>query len=451
MTQLDVPDDEGRTYDWNWIAHPFWSDWLLRFVYCRYWLRASEDGSTARRLSVWGEHLNDLISGRYGPTPPIEFRLPEISTGGAFRSGQESFVSEEAPADIIINLMDPKSTFERVRKQNVKIEYGESGDRHKSFAPLDLYPGIAPDNIKPLTRLNRQESFVWFIRGRDQSSPLAIALNVVPVTAFPWEAAIYEDLPASAIQSWREQPTYRTLTRPERSTPEALNTDWRRRDVCILISAETAHQRDLNRALNSQNTEIFPLNPREIPSYAVAMNQRVIYLIGRPTQTTSGLQLHFGEDSSNQPARKSIQSRGTLRPPAAILARGHRRQDAYAPLIILQLPPEEIVSRLRSDSDREHIAALKQYGAEVFAGGAYAVLVLPSLPMSMLSSVLQDLDTIPQSPSLPSTAMLATFAARIRQRIADYDTSLSPLFEELALDVCLYTTFTPPIDKESLP
>src|SRR5262249_43604703 len=88
---------------------------------------------------------------------------------------------------------------------------------------------------------------------------------------------------------------------------------------------------------------------------------------------------------------------------------------AHVPVIVLQAEPSRLAPRLHAD--REQMSLLRWYAAQVFAAGAHAVILLPTLPPALGEAVLQTIARHLASDDLPDVPCLLQALAATRQII----------------------------------
>ena len=176
----------------------------------------------------------------------------------------------------------------------------------------------------------------------------------------------------------------------------------------------------------------------------------IFHAIGRVLNSNAGLQLEIGDDDSFE--EQTAESSGSTR--RLIGVEDMRRDDAA--LFVIQGEPLTDFSS-REDSDRESAALLRAFGAELFAAGAEAVLVLPSLNAPVAEAALRDIAKRLASSRPPGLHRMLDAVARARKTIREWPAppKIAATAHDLkwfrhdqleaALDICLFarTDFTP--------
>jgi hypothetical protein len=115
-------------------------------------------------------------------------------------------------------------------------------------------------------------------------------------------------------------------------------------------------------------------------------------------------------------------------------------------LVVVQAEPAGTLDR--TPTEREQMAMLRAFAADVFAVGANAVLLVPPLPAAIAKRAVQRCSELLDGATAPSLdALLSATAALQRAILEDWtDTGEgAPTDEskvELALDVCLFARFS---------
>jgi hypothetical protein len=173
----------------------------------------------------------------------------------------------------------------------------------------------------------------------------------------------------------------------------------------------------------------------------------LLLAVGRAVSSTAGFQLEIEDDKTLlEPSSESVEDGRTVL--GAEELRGRQ-----AVLTIIQGEPLTERST-RGQSDRESAALLRALGAELFAAGAEAVLVLPSLHAPMAEAALRIIAQTLASSRPPSLHRMLDAVARVRKKISDWPEP--PLASagsapnprdaewfrndqlELAFDICLF-------------
>jgi hypothetical protein len=135
--------------------------------------------------------------------------------------------------------------------------------------------------------------------------------------------------------------------------------------------------------------------------------------VGRAVSSTAGFQLEIADDKA-----RSEQSSENAEGGRTVL--GTEELLRYeAVLTIIQGEPLTERST-RGQSDRESAALLRALGAELFASGAEAVLVLPSLHAPMAEAALRVIARTLASSRAPSLHRMLDAVARARKKISDW-------------------------------
>ena len=182
----------------------------------------------------------------------------------------------------------------------------------------------------------------------------------------------------------------------------------------------------------------------------------IVHAIGRVLNSTAGLQLEIGEDDSLE--EQAAESSGSTR--RLIGVEDLRLHEAA--LFVIQGEPLTDFSN-REDSDRESAALLRAFGAELFAAGAEAVLVLPSLNAPVAEAALRVIAKRFAGSRPPDLRRMLDAVADARKTIRDWPAPPKIAANahdlewfrhdqlEAALDICLFArTDLPPLPSETI-
>ncbi len=164
----------------------------------------------------------------------------------------------------------------------------------------------------------------------------------------------------------------------------------------------------------------------------------ILHVLGRALASTAGFQMEIADD-------ESLSGTGGRR---FLGVEDLRRSDSV--LVVVQGEPLTEVSE-RGPSERESAALLRAFAAELFAAGAEAVLVLPSLHAPLAEKALQVIARKIAGRKPPSLHRLLDAVAATRKIIRNWQLVSPPLAAgaqdmesfrhdqlEAALDVCLF-------------
>jgi hypothetical protein len=139
----------------------------------------------------------------------------------------------------------------------------------------------------------------------------------------------------------------------------------------------------------------------------------LLYAVGRAVSSTAGLQLEIAnEEELSKQISESVAGGRTL-----LGSEELRRREAV--LTIIQGEPLTERST-RGQSDRESAALLRALAAELFAAGAEAVLVLPSLHAPMAEAALRIIARTLASSRTPTLHRMLDAVACARKKIRDW-------------------------------
>lgn len=132
---------------------------------------------------------------------------------------------------------------------------------------------------------------------------------------------------------------------------------WKRDDIsaAVILSDIDKHIRAAAVTAYGNNTEFLQLGGKDYRQRFAEATYRYIYMVGTPIVTDSGLLFVVGTD---------------ILPSVS---------PNIAPLFIVQMPSTDAETE-QTTTERQQTANLKKYGSQLFATGAYAVLVIPPLP-----------------------------------------------------------------------
>ncbi|HEX4966020.1 MAG TPA: ATP-binding protein [Thermoanaerobaculia bacterium] len=183
----------------------------------------------------------------------------------------------------------------------------------------------------------------------------------------------------------------------------------------------------------------------------------VLHAMGRVLASTAGFQLEIGDDESFSDLDGAVGGKRFL---GVEDLRG-----SNSVLVVVQGEPLNEVSE-RGPSERESAALLRAFAAELFAAGAEAVLVLPSLHAPLAEQVLQVLARKIADRKPPSLHRLLDAVADTRKIIRNWQLAGTPLavsehdkesfrYDQLeaSLDVCLFARvpLVPVVARSSSP
>jgi hypothetical protein len=139
----------------------------------------------------------------------------------------------------------------------------------------------------------------------------------------------------------------------------------------------------------------------------------LLLAVGRAVSSTAGFQLEIADDRAlSEQSSENVEDGRTVLDSEKL----RRRQ---AVLTIIQGEPLTERST-RGQSDRESAALLRALAAEVFAGGAEAVLVLPSLHAPIAEAALRVIAQTLASSRPPTLHRMLDAVARARKKISDW-------------------------------
>jgi hypothetical protein len=139
----------------------------------------------------------------------------------------------------------------------------------------------------------------------------------------------------------------------------------------------------------------------------------VLYAVGRTLGSEAGLQLEVADDES-----LLERGRGTAAGGRRYLGADDLRRHEAALVVLQGEPLTEAVER--GQSDRESAALLRAFAAELFAAGAEAILVLPSLHAPLAEKALQAIARRIARRRPPQLHRLLDAVAAVRQIIRDW-------------------------------
>jgi len=316
-------------------------------------------------------------------------------------------VYDSPPADVNRPLASPG-----VRRTRIRVFTLAVFDWRDSALPASLeerYALVFRD-VYPNTRPSKVASLIFRLL---RSSMIDVKLTVDDWSAAaPWEAMIgtkagLRNSPFIVRRVTREQ---RVGTQPEWRAPVEVLT-WG--DAPLLQSGERwgGNFRDTF-ARNSQEFE------------RVRPEVGALRILGNPVDSTSGLVIRLGGYDPTAGGSYSVR-------PADLITRYPAVR-----LCIVQCPPTQ--ARQRLPSDRRDAALLKRIGAEVFASGVLAVLIVPVLSAEASAELIGGINKV--LAGAPSNAVLRLERAikTFRQNsLSKVEGSISDA-EEVAADVCLY-------------
>jgi hypothetical protein len=181
--------------------------------------------------------------------------------------------------------------------------------------------------------------------------------------------------------------------------------------------------------------------------------KKLIHVLGTPHTTRGGLRLQISASAEDEKAVPRGKSRARSRKAAPFLVGPEELPLNSSPLIIVQGEPLDNLAQ--SETSREQNARLRAFAAELFAAGAGAVILVPSLPPLLAEDVVRILARRLRPRSEPSMRRLLDVVSAVRKKISKWKNpaSLGPkaaiLQErskkdfargqlELALDVVLF-------------
>ncbi|WP_112238888.1 ATP-binding protein [Kribbella monticola] len=272
-------------------------------------------------------------------------------------------------------------------------------------------------------------------RASSTNAVLRVYLDVPPELAgLPWEAVL-----ASATAD-RQRPAPTTALQVSRMSGALADVPAPpHHSGKVEIQAPSAWTRGLN-DLWAARSLVEPAWPHSTSAPRSGGRAAIVHAIGRPVTLRSGYQLQVSE----KPA---------VRLDVETLTAG---EDTA--LVVLQAPPYLLQSR--TATDREEMARLKLLAHAVFASGTWAVVVVPTLPPQLATTVGQEFAKAMEA----TTGRFARSVADVLRRLGEREDPLArrlrhaqveaqklirdwpdwatdadrQLGEELANDLCLY-------------
>jgi hypothetical protein len=285
-----------------------------------------------------------------------------------------------------------------------------------------------------------QAPFTWTIQ-----LPLVVDASL---TGYPWEALVALAIPGDDSQRAVEVFDY---WRMGRSLGVSRQSDPEPSALAVRLLAD-ANWTSLARLGWSALGGAEEATPAELTGKSRA-SAGIIHVIGTPVKASAGWQIRLGggggggttgTSSSVTDVRESpIQTRETAIRGEAPLVPADALAVGPDTIVVMQAQPADALERLAAE--RELATDWRSTSGEVFAAGAGAVLMLPSLPSEVCVAVLDDLARAleRQRGSRVSTLLRAT--RTIRKRIArlpgqatEASSGSSSGQVELALEVTLF-------------
>jgi hypothetical protein len=226
-----------------------------------------------------------------------------------------------------------------------------------------------------------------WLRGR--RVPIALISPLSSAKA-PWELRLLPHLTgvaagaAAAPKPWRNYPLYRWLPTNPSTKPSKLVTA----DTVFLVSSPRwqATLQDGWKGSSLRSFDVardwFQIEAREEWPRRV----RVLHLVGRPVAATAGVALLIDAGSEFLDPTASRSASTTARNGRVLVTPGQRGMDQI-PLVVVQAEPSAIVEL--TETDRRETQQVRGFCADVFVGGARAILMLPALQAELASPVVR--------------------------------------------------------------
>jgi hypothetical protein len=298
----------------------------------------------------------------------------------------------------------------------------------------EMAQGIPENVAEVLQQLQKR------LHKRKMAIPLDVAYTVAP---YPWEALLTLASRDPEEQEWQE--TYQ-FWRAEKGGG-IVHGAWEGGEIRVVCS-ETWYGRfrggwEGREDKVSVHSELYWAEEET--------DFKVLHLVGVPDQTKAGMQLQI--ENGGDAAAKYTQESAVARGGNVVSTDDVRSERVW--LVVVQAKPVEEATR--GEVNRADAAYLRTFAAEVFAGGARAVVVIPALPPALVQQALLRLSGGLRAQSPPDRQQLLDVVSDLRETIAGWrgtseavvpqdtgdekdpsEPNQADVMTELALDVCLF-------------
>jgi hypothetical protein len=421
--------------------HPSWGGWLTRLFYSLVWLTDPQGRSKqAVKARSWLMKL-------YGSSVPIElavlpseksvpskterlmlWRGVSLSITLPPNHSSPNLIREpDLVIPVLIHLNVPKSALYQDHSAVEVVEQSQTiGLRPYHVASTDIPQEI----INHLIELQTLQG--------DRKLP--VPLEVQPsLASCAWEAVLALALPLSEGNALQERFQFWRFgeTLPHSSAKSGWRTGW-----IHMLSSQTWWSLTLEQVwlpLTSQIAISHDVSQLNVRLRERGQTVKVLHLIGTSVITSAGVQLQLTQETSSQ----------------GILVRADSLPLHLPSLVVVQAEPADLPRR--QETEREQATCMRAYAAEVFAAGARAVIMLPTLPLELTEVVLNLLAENLSPTKAPDLWQLLNAANIVQKAVAEWripaslittdvlettdaeiETTFADTMLELALDICLF-------------